>query len=233
MGMVAQWFTAAFVAGQYFDRSESQAVARNMGVAQVEDVLNPASSFSLPVLNYMLQFVRVWLLEPVLVLFGGTHLLQIPRWFWSSMKERLAHPTVQRIAHYSQYVPPIQLILAAFVFSICIFYLQDEAPPRGLELFAIAMQPTSRDDGLYTSREAGDHNAEGAYEQLPPPSWRRILFLMSCGGTMLSILLYGRISFPIPDLVAGSNVLKALRNEAKGNTGVSSCVAFSRCYVRR
>eukprot|EP00547_Thalassionema_nitzschioides_P003992 CAMPEP_0194204038 /NCGR_PEP_ID=MMETSP0156-20130528/3660_1 /TAXON_ID=33649 /ORGANISM="Thalassionema nitzschioides, Strain L26-B" /LENGTH=320 /DNA_ID=CAMNT_0038929941 /DNA_START=864 /DNA_END=1826 /DNA_ORIENTATION=+ len=36
---------------------------------------------------------------------------------------------------------------------------------------------------------------------------------------MLSIFFYGRISFPIPDLVAGTNVLKAVRNEARGTSG--------------
>eukprot|EP00546_Thalassionema_frauenfeldii_P022209 CAMPEP_0178906160 /NCGR_PEP_ID=MMETSP0786-20121207/6673_1 /TAXON_ID=186022 /ORGANISM="Thalassionema frauenfeldii, Strain CCMP 1798" /LENGTH=362 /DNA_ID=CAMNT_0020577841 /DNA_START=692 /DNA_END=1780 /DNA_ORIENTATION=+ len=81
------------------------------------------------------------------------------------------------------------------------------------------MQPTTRHDGSYTTRDVGGQMSTGAYEAVRKPSWYQVLFLISCAGTMLSILFYGRISFPIPDLVAGTNVLKAVRNEARGTSG--------------
>jgi hypothetical protein len=55
----------------------------------------------------------------------------------------------------------------------------------------------------------------GAYKKMLPPTWGQVLYYLSCGGTLLSIVLYGRVFLPLPDLVAGSNVLKAMRNESK------------------
>ena len=218
MGVVAHWLTSAAVAGQYFDRSDAQVVARNVGIAHVEDVMNPTSAFSLPSLSYTLQYLQVLLLDPVLRLLGHPKFLKIPLSFFASIKEPLSHPTVQRIAHYG---PSLQLVLLYVVFAFCIFYLQPENPVRGMDIFAITMQPTSRQDGSYTTGVSGDVMPEGVYITLPPPSWQRVFLLMFSGCTMSSILFYGRLSLPIPDLVAGTNVLKAVRNEARGTSGVS------------
>jgi hypothetical protein len=91
-----------------------------------------------------------------------------------------------------------------------------------LDLFSITMQPTSRQDGSYTTNGYGDILPHGAYGFLVRPSWHRLAFFMISGTTMLCIIIYARISFPIADLVAGTNVLKALRSEAKGTSGVSN-----------
>ncbi|CAB9501063.1 expressed unknown protein [Seminavis robusta] len=48
-----------------------------------------------------------------------------------------------------------------------------------------------------------------------------IFLVLSCP-TILSLLLFNRLVNPFPDLVAGSNVLKAVRNEAKTHGGSSS-----------
>lgn len=228
-GVLSHWLTSIVVAGQYFDRPDSHVVARNVGIAHVEDVMNPTSALSLPSFSYTLHFLRVWLLTPILKLTGATHLIRIPLSLLSKLNEVLSHPTIQRIVHYG---PSIQLLLAAGVFASCIFYLQSDSAPRPLEVFAITMQPAaSLKDGTFNGREGGENYAQGAYERLAPPSWQRVFFLMSCGGTMLSVLFYGRISFPIPDLVAGTNVLKALRNEARGTTGVSNRAGLSILFL--
>jgi hypothetical protein len=67
------------------------------------------------------------------------------------------------------------------------------------------------------------------YSPTERPTWSRIFSLMLCGTTMACILVYGRITLPIPDLVAGSNVLKAVRLEARGTSysgGVSVFVSL-------
>jgi hypothetical protein len=75
--------------------------------------------------------------------------------------------------------------------------------------------PTIIDYSAASNPNAPINRPYGAYKKMKPPTWTEVLYYLSCGGTLLSVLLYGRIVLPIPDLVAGSNVLKALRNESK------------------
>mmetsp|Transcript_1669 Transcript_1669/g.3559 ORF Transcript_1669/g.3559 Transcript_1669/m.3559 type:complete len:882 (+) Transcript_1669:125-2770(+) len=46
-----------------------------------------------------------------------------------------------------------------------------------------------------------------------PPSWVSLMFLVISFGTASSLLFYGRVMLPIPEFVAGTNVLKAIRAE--------------------
>jgi hypothetical protein len=63
--------------------------------------------------------------------------------------------------------------------------------------------------------DADEIKPYGAYQRLEQPPWWQVLLYISCWTTLASILFYGRIVLPIPDLVAGVNVLKAVRNEAR------------------
>lgn len=47
------------------------------------------------------------------------------------------------------------------------------------------------------------------------PGWVPLMFLVVSFGTAASLLLYGRILLPIPEFVAGTNVLKAIRAETR------------------
>ncbi|KAL7475063.1 hypothetical protein ACHAW6_000996, partial [Cyclotella cf. meneghiniana] len=49
----------------------------------------------------------------------------------------------------------------------------------------------------------------------PPPSFINLLFRIVSFGTAASVLCYGRLLLPIPEFVAGTNVLKAVRAEAR------------------
>ena len=51
------------------------------------------------------------------------------------------------------------------------------------------------------------------------PSFFNISFRMISYGTAASLLMYGRVLLPIPEFVAGTNVLKAVRAEARSLTG--------------
>ena len=51
--------------------------------------------------------------------------------------------------------------------------------------------------------------------QTSPPSILDLVFRIISFGTMASLLMYGRILLPIPEFVAGTNVLKAVRTEAR------------------
>ena len=47
------------------------------------------------------------------------------------------------------------------------------------------------------------------------PSWISLILLVTSLGTVLSLFFYGRVLFPIPEFVAGTNVLKAIRAESR------------------
>ncbi|KAL3757259.1 hypothetical protein ACHAWU_008420 [Discostella pseudostelligera] len=61
-----------------------------------------------------------------------------------------------------------------------------------------------------------------------PPSFVTLIFLVVSFGTAASLLLYGRILLPIPEFVAGTNVLKALRAETRMLGGGTSGVGASK-----
>ena len=221
MGVIAHWLTSIAAAGQYFDRSDVHVVARHVGIAHVEDVLNPTSPFALTSLSYTIHFFRAYLLDPLLRLFRYPKFLKAPLLFFHSFQEILAHPAVQRLAFYG---PPLQLMISFGIGALCIFFLQPEPPPRVTWTYPISMQRIPGQDGLHTPYASNDIDPQNAYQPLHPPSWGRVFFFICSIGTILSVLCYGRISFPIPDLVAGTNVLKALRHEARGPSAVSAHV---------
>ena len=57
-----------------------------------------------------------------------------------------------------------------------------------------------------------------------PPGWTALILLVTTFGTLASLLLYGRVLLPIPEFVAGTNVLKAVRAETRLLGGGSSLV---------
>jgi E4 protein len=126
-------------------------------------------------------------------------------------------------AHISRiwktYGPSLQMIIpiATFVFYIYVGFFTDEEdePPNALTMQTHSTATGSTVAVDLTTGIGANVKPYGAYKQRPIPSWSQILFYISFGGTMYSILAYGRIVLPIPDLVAGCNVLKAMRNEAK------------------
>ena len=80
-----------------------------------------------------------------------------------------------------------------------------------------------------------DSKAFGSYTKLLQPTLTQMIMALSAVGTLATILLYNQIVLPFPDLVAGSNVLKAVRNEAKinvSNTTVSWSFSYPRTFTR-
>jgi hypothetical protein len=62
----------------------------------------------------------------------------------------------------------------------------------------------------------------GVYRDSEPLSRYKLLLFLARTPTLLTALWYGRIVLPIPDLVAGMNVLKSVRAEALLNGQGSS-----------
>jgi hypothetical protein len=96
------------------------------------------------------------------------------------------------------------------------FFTDDEDdPPNALTMQTQSSASGSTMAGPLSTGIGANVKAYGAYNQRELPTLGQVLFYISFGGTIVSIIMFGRIVFPIPDLVAGSNVLKAMRNEAK------------------
>jgi hypothetical protein len=144
------------------------------------------------------------------------------------------HPHSYLTAAYSYwtkgwalYGPPLQLTIPVCVMTFYIWHLFFAASGSSVTTHALTM---STRNGQSQDPSHFENKPYGAYKKLEMPDWTQVLYYLSCGGTLASILLYGRLILPIPDLVAGSNVLKAVRNEAKllgsqSGTGVSKHIS--------
>jgi len=72
--------------------------------------------------------------------------------------------------------------------------------------------------GLGYWRKTASFPAPATFD-VQPPSWVSLMFLVISFGTGSSLLFYGRVMLPIPEFVAGTNVLKAIRAETGTITG--------------
>ncbi|KAG7365304.1 hypothetical protein IV203_038507 [Nitzschia inconspicua] len=120
---------------------------------------------------------------------------------------------------WKNYGPPLQMLIPIVTFAFYLFYgffmEEEDEPPTPLTTQAYSSADSATVAGDLINGIGANVKPYGAYKRWPMPSLFHILFYTSFGGTMYSIMMYGRIVPPIPDLVAGSNVLKAMRNEAK------------------
>jgi hypothetical protein len=94
----------------------------------------------------------------------------------------------------------IQMLLAIIVATVMVWDLI-----ASVHRPQMITNPMSDDD---------DIQPRGVYRTLESPSWSSLFLFLSRTSILLSIFCYGRIALPIPDLVAGTNVLKSVRAEA-------------------
>jgi hypothetical protein len=209
-GVVVHWITKISVAGQYFDAPDFNVVNRGLGISQVDDVLNPSNQISFPNVTFAVSLLRLYVMDPLLRLVGRS---SFPLDFNGSFQNLKSHQVFQKI---SQSIPPIQMMVAIFSFGFCLYFFQGKGGILEVIRFSMSLS--------LGESEPSEILSKGTYEPMLPASWIRTCLYMSFGPTILSILFYGRIFFPIPDLVAGTNVLKSIRNEAKR-------VATVRAYI--
>jgi hypothetical protein len=245
-GVLAHWITSHVMAGQYFDRPNPQVVARQMGTHHTDDGRTAAtlSSFFLPSILCTWQLIIVWIWHPIVHLqerlwdllndnrrrrstaSGGGPLSRQGR------ERTPANLTTNQAysvwnAFWTMYGPSLQMIIPVTTMAFYFWYLFFSRSQAELS-HALTMNTRGPDLSAF------DTKPYGAYKKMEKPLWTQVLFYLSCGGTLASIFLYGRVVLPIADLGAGSNVLKAVRNESKTQPsgGVSvhkkciSCVAF-------
>ena len=125
---------------------------------------------------------------------------------------------------------PLQMVIPVTASLFFMWYIV--VPPAEEEAMHALTMTTRNPTDTMDERETKPF---GAYFRLTKPTWSQLIVGISCGGTLATICMYARVILPIPDLVAGTNVLKAVRNESKlhsvnTSSGVSTNYAGRRLY---
>ena len=261
-GVIAHWISSYFVAGQYFDRPNRHIVSKQIGTPSSDDGRGAQrftlSSFLIPSVLYTWRMLKVWIWFPLYEIYE--FLLRLldqndqsasPSTRHSSAKlvqprrgeqqrpgsQRHLHPYVTTAYSYLSkfwaiYGTPLQMIIPVVTSTFYIWHLVFAATGPTQTSHALTMNTRSGQSQDFNNYDTKPY---GAYKKLEIPSWSDVLFYLSFGGTLISILLYGRTILPFADLVAGNNVLKAVRNEAKllgsqSSSGVSTMVFCPGAY---
>ena len=230
-GLMVHLITSFVMVGQYCDRPDATVVAKHVGTT-LHGIEDDTPTFSvIPSLTYAIQYLKTSIWYPLLHATTQTNQsISISQQRHSRERygkhneqtattKKLSHPWIA--VHYSRlalfwksYGPRIQPMLVILVLVISIWNLIFTSHTQPLTYASTMASPNTASDHTDTDTEM---DAYGAYKPLDPISWARIVFLMACASTLSSIIVYGRITLPIPDLVAGSNVIKSVRNEVRGN----------------
>lgn len=257
-GVVAHWLTSHFLAGQYFDRPNIQAVAKQLGTHHTEEGRNNVatlSSFLLPSVLFTWQLCKIWIVFPLLsakeflfqTVFHSSNSNNSQRAASRQMnayggskrgKDRLPAANLRINTFYAywskfwnRHGPPLQMIIPLSTFLLYIYGLlfadNSSTEDEGTHALTMNMRATQSNHQNDEADPLDDILAYGGYQTLEKPSWKQVLFLMSISGTLMTILIFGRVIVPITDLVAGGNVLRAVRNESKTHHGSHSSTGVS------
>ena len=212
LGVFMYWITSYVTAGQYMDRPDPQIVARNAGTPTDEVVS------LLPSLSYTLHFLRVRILYPFiklrecLISDKDNHTPTTAAQRRRSSTSTLASTNASwRTSTYFKWItwwrdngPSIQMMVSVVVAMVMIW-----------DIF-ITMYPARVTTSGHVGSDQDMDNIQprGVYQTLIPPSRSQLLLFLARTPVLLTAFWYGRIALPIPDLVAGANVLKSVRAEA-------------------
>jgi hypothetical protein len=176
---------------------------------------------------HMIQ-VRVWFpltrMIPAMdgVIQGLETLLVGPIYVRTTTIRTAAHGIIQKCCvAWLTHAPTLSflipaLVLVYYVMTIVLLYTTTPLDKTvGIQMNAIA--PTVLEEEKYA--------AYGAYVKVTRPKWSDVfVYEISALATVMTLLVFFRLVLPIPDQIAGGNVIKDLRNEARSvsNSGKSS-----------
>ena len=125
------------------------------------------------------------------------------------------------------YGPSLQFSLALAIFLMYKWYIYEYRTGRSpLSLFyspeslayretAILSVSTQNTNAIRLAAGKHGDRAAGVYQPFLQPTGRDIFFVMMGFGTLLSLFVFSRVVAPLPDLVAGGNVVHDVRIEAR------------------
>ena len=230
-GVLVHWISSSVVAGQYFDRTDSVPLS-DEGTLQ-------SAVFGMPSLAYTVHYFRTAFVHPLLRMKDSLYRF----WLYLSGRRRatvaprdltfedrsttrndrdgldptddvtttLGNHKLKQL--WTNYVPtprfavPFMVVLILAVQFIRIF--QHDRTSQYHVLTAHLTDKHHRD-------HKGAAFPLGRYHPYIPVTLSNIVVFAMFSGTVVCFVLYGRITMPFPDLVAGGNVLEDVRNEARG-----------------
>lgn len=238
-GFLSHFLTAHCTGGQTFDRPSVALVAKQIGTPTPRDDNSVYLEALLPSsLLYLIQIPWVWIGIPLLDVLQA----QKPRQSSSFAAghydyrrrsashnrdnrrgEQPSQGSIQRglqstlqytSSVWKSYGPSLQflitvLTLAYYMYNLFILYAQ---PP---EAATHGMMATSASNSQILKTVLEETQPYGAYQKTQRPDFSQVLFYFSTLGTVVSIVVYGRVALPIPDQVACANVIKDVRHEAR------------------
>lgn len=252
-GVLARWISSFLTAGQFFDRPSRHSIAKQIGtsnnntasgVVVLDEAVRPTSmlsSLNIPVLNYMGRLVLVWVWYPFLSL----RRFMFRKRGTSSSHARSSYSNSRHQSTSTTTSAPSPGMLKAYSIWNNFWYnhggkFQVLIPLSTLAAYgwyfllqeSSSSSATAGSDAFHAlqgqAAKSEDMEAFGAYQKVDAPTWGAVAMIVSCFGTILSILLYGRLLLPVGDLVAGTNVLKAVRHESKNYQSSSGGVSIIR-----
>ena len=146
-----------------------------------------------------------------------------------------AHDWLQRTTHtvkrkaqelWNQHGPSLHFLFPVTVTLLLIlglgFYHRRYFPfsvfaQGGIEDVAIEwnlITMDSRSRNAMKQAPEGANMPAGAYQAMTEPSWLQVFFEMVTVGQLLSLVCFLRVVLPLPDLVAGGNVVKDVRQDS-------------------
>lgn len=199
---------------------------------------------------YAWQIVRVDFLYPLSCLFSSKRPYNTKRSAHkrTSFSKRNSNPksgfrvtleAIQEAAFhlFIQYGPSLQFCIGLGVFlyykwhiyeyrtgksPMSLFYSPETLAYRETTVLSVSTQNTN------AIRQAAGKNGDrgaGIYDRMVEPTERDVLFVMLSFGTLFCLFVFSRIVPPLPDLVAGGNVIKDVRNEARAAALENSAAA--------
>jgi hypothetical protein len=249
LGFLSHFFTAHLTGGQVYDRPPAPVLARLVGSSYNEDGGSISWCGLLPssvIYAWQLLRVRIWLpLEQRRrreERRSGSRRRRYGNYSQraSTSSNTEPHDWLQRSftsavkavhSAWMSYGPTLQFILpllavALVVAGLGLYHTQyfvsspSRRTPDDIDWNLLAMDPRSR-DAMKVSPEAD--RRRGIYRHKTQPTWGAIFLEMMVVGECLSLLFFLRVLLPLPDLVAGNNVVNDVRQDfPTGSSGGGS-----------
>eukprot|EP00980_Cylindrotheca_fusiformis_P017903 scaffold5682_cov140-Cylindrotheca_fusiformis.AAC.14 len=108
---------------------------------------------------------------------------------------------------WSRHGPPLQMTIPLFTFLYYLYViLLADISEKSEGTHALTMNMRTQSNNIFEDSEPMDDILPyGGFQRLGKPSWKQLMFLLSISGTLMTIIIFGRVILPVSDLVAGGH----------------------------
>lgn len=229
LGFFSVFLASHVYAGQTFDRPTRQAVAKFIGSPSAQ-IRSLSFKMLLPTsILYLYQWFKITVYFPVAHFFGidwAVVAAPLENMMDPVMSKTpgLRNTTIAVVQYVYSTWASTGLSLAFlvsfgtfcfFAFQLLMLYVASPTQANALPSLTSQSIPFS----VTSKEEIESFNPYGMYQHAIIPEWSTVFFIISVFGTFVSLICYFRVTLPIPDQVAGGNVIKDIRSEVKLSAG--------------